>query len=206
MKRNDCNQLKNQFKRYVSLRTYHAGLIFNKYVSEVVSTVIKNIVFGTVAAMFLLMLSLAFVFWYGEAVGKLYHGFLILSAIYILIGLIIYLFRNQLFRNPLIKKIHKKDVLEKESFLSRLPAPNNINDLNQQIQLVKFQIEENEQALQNQFDDLIDTIEPLIDFGKRVGNMFSMATVIYKITVEAVQNFLDKIGHKKSAEADYDDE
>lgn len=205
MKQNDSNLLKNQFKRYVSLRAYYTGLKLNKYVSEVISTVIKSIVFGTIASTLLLMLSLAFVFWYGEEIGKTYHGFLILSAIYMLIGLILYLFRNQLFKNPLIKKIHKKDLLEKEKALSKLPSPRNLSDLEHQMQLVKFQMEENEQALQNRFDDFLDTIEPLIDLGKRIGNVFSVATAIYKITLETIQNFLDKTMNKRAAEADDDE-
>lgn len=205
MKLDDCNQIRNQFKRYASLRTYYVGLLTNKYVSEVVSMVIKNIVFGVIAAMVIFMLSLAFVFWYGEEVGKIYHGFLILSLIYIIIGLIIYLIRNHLFTNPLIRKIHRKDLIEKEKALSKLPVPRNLGDLNQQIEIVKFQIEETENALQERLDDLTETIVPLINLGKRLGNIFSMATTVYKITLEAVQNFIDRMAQKKSAEADYDE-
>ncbi|MFB6320467.1 phage holin family protein [Saccharicrinis sp. FJH54] len=55
--------------------------------------------------MLLMLVSFAFSFWYGETHGSISEGFLISGGIYLIIIILGYFFRRQLFSNPLVKHL-----------------------------------------------------------------------------------------------------
>jgi hypothetical protein len=64
-------------------------------IAELVSSVIPLSVFILLISAFLLFLNLGIAFWLGELLGKVFYGFFIVAAFYILTGLIIHLFLNK---------------------------------------------------------------------------------------------------------------
>lgn len=66
-----------------------------------------------VIASFLLLIAFAFSFWYGTTHGSIHTGFLISAGFYILIGILIFLFRKPLFSNNIISNLGKV-LFEKE--------------------------------------------------------------------------------------------
>ena len=63
--------------------------------SEVVSSVVPHSVVLILFASFMLFLNLGLAFWLGEILGKLYYGFFVVAAFYILTGIIIHFFMHK---------------------------------------------------------------------------------------------------------------
>jgi len=79
--------------------------------SDVVSTVIPySFVFVMVAA-FMLFFNLGLAFWIGESLGKLFYGFFIVAAFYLLLVAIVYFFMykwlKKIISNFIIKQLLK---------------------------------------------------------------------------------------------------
>jgi hypothetical protein len=68
--------------------------------ADIVSGLVSKMVLLMVITFFVLMLSVGLALWIGEVVESPYKGFLIVSAGYIFIFIILYLFRNPLLKEP----------------------------------------------------------------------------------------------------------
>ena len=79
--------------------------------SDVVSSLIPNSVFFILIASFMLFLNLGLGFWLGEILGKIYFGFFVIAAFYVIIGIILHFFMHKsikkLISNYIIKHVLK---------------------------------------------------------------------------------------------------
>jgi len=79
--------------------------------SAVASTFVSRTIAVTVIFMFLLMGSLGLAFWLGDILGKPWHGFLIVSGFYGIIGFVLYFFMHKWLKkrvgNSIIKQVLK---------------------------------------------------------------------------------------------------
>jgi len=79
--------------------------------SDVVSSVIPHAFVLILIASFLLFLNLGLAFWLGEILGKIFYGFFIVAAFYVLVGLVVHLFMHkqlkEIIRNYVIKQLLK---------------------------------------------------------------------------------------------------
>ena len=77
--------------------------------SNVVSSALSKVVIYFFVFSFLLFISLGSALWIGELLGKNYYGFLVIAAVYGLIGIIIWVFMyrwiKNCVRNSLIKRL-----------------------------------------------------------------------------------------------------
>jgi len=92
---------------YVNLRIDYVKLLLTEKIAKLASFFLVSIIFFILAMFLILFISFAFVFWFGEEVGPMFAGALIIVAFYILIGLLIYGFRYKLFINPVVKHLAK---------------------------------------------------------------------------------------------------
>lgn len=58
-----------------------------------------------ILAFILISLTFAFSFWYGQVYGDFVGGFLISAGFYLIIAILVFLFRKQLFANNIIKNL-----------------------------------------------------------------------------------------------------
>jgi hypothetical protein len=63
--------------------------------TDLVSSIVPFSVFIVLISIFMLFLNLGIAFWLGEILGKVFYGFFIVAAFYILTGLIIRIFLNK---------------------------------------------------------------------------------------------------------------
>lgn len=63
--------------------------------ADLVSSIIPLSVFILLISAFLLFLNLGIAFWLGEILGKVFYGFFIVAAFYIITGLVIRVFLNK---------------------------------------------------------------------------------------------------------------
>lgn len=152
--------ISNEFKRYINLRINHMGLALNKKLADFMSQIITMLVLAGVFSMVLLMLSFAFVFWYGSEVGTYYHGFLIISFIYMLIGLIIYYFREPLLMNPLIKKLHGKPFELTDEHGDKSVTISSKDEIEKYMEIMDLQIEQSELLMHKYLRDIGETFTP----------------------------------------------
>lgn len=76
------------------------------------SVIASNVVFGVIMALlvffFLLILNLALAFWVGDLLGKTYLGFFAVAGFYVLLIVIILLFKKQFIKTPVTNTMISK--------------------------------------------------------------------------------------------------
>ena len=110
---NQVEALFKDLKDYVSLRLQITQLKYSSKTSLVTSSVLTYMLISMVVFFFVLVLTIGIALWIGNLLGEWYLGFLIMAGIYLLIGLVIFTFRNRWIRIPLnnliIKEIFDED-------------------------------------------------------------------------------------------------
>ena len=99
--------LTENVKNYVNMRIDLAKLILTEKIAKLASFFLIAVIFFILAMFLLLFLSLSFVYWFGNEFGYAWVGALIVTAIYVLGGVIIYVQRYNLFINPLVSRLTK---------------------------------------------------------------------------------------------------
>jgi hypothetical protein len=108
------SSLTENVKDYINLRVEYVKLLLTEKIAKLASFFLISVIFFILAMFLILFISFAFVFWFGEEIGPMYLGALIVVAFYILIGVLIYSMRHQWFFNPLVKQLAKILMEEEE--------------------------------------------------------------------------------------------
>jgi len=108
------SELTENVRRYINLSIDLVKLVLTEKLARMATVfLLINILF--IVCMFLLLfLSFGFIYWYGEMVGPMWEGALIVAGMYLLIGIIILVFRVPFIMNPLIRQISKVLMEEKD--------------------------------------------------------------------------------------------
>lgn len=69
--------------------------------SELVSSISSKLILAIIAIFFLVLLNIGLSILIGEALGRIFYGFFIMSAFYLLVGLIFYAFRDKWLKEPI---------------------------------------------------------------------------------------------------------
>jgi putative superfamily III holin-X len=79
--------------------------------SHIISAILSQLIILVIAAFVMFLLNIGVALWIGSLLGKLYYGFFILSAFYLLIGILIFIFKKKWIKKPinnfLIKELLK---------------------------------------------------------------------------------------------------
>ncbi len=97
----------DEAKVYIDLQIKLNKAVIAKKAEEFSSNLFLGLIFLFVTAFLMLFITLGFVSWYAENYGDQYVGYLIAAGFYLLVALIIYLFRGDLVESPLRKLINK---------------------------------------------------------------------------------------------------
>jgi hypothetical protein len=105
-------------KQYVNLKAELYSLIVIERSAKILARVIILLILTMLLFFFLLFISFAFVHWFGATTGSNIFGYLIVAAFYLILGLLIYLMKKQLFLDPLLRGItsifnEEEDLLDK---------------------------------------------------------------------------------------------
>jgi uncharacterized membrane protein YqjE len=101
------SMLTENVKDYINLRIDLAKLILTEKIARLASFFLIAVIFFIFAMFLLLFLSIFFVFWFGDTIGPAWAGALIVTAFYILCGVLIYFKRHAFFINPLVTQLTK---------------------------------------------------------------------------------------------------
>ncbi len=101
------SELRDLMKSYLDARIKLWKVLLLDKLTKAGTYFITLLTFIVVLACLLLLLLFAFSFWYGTVYGSIYKGFLISAALYAFLGVLLFLFRKQLFSNNIIKNLGK---------------------------------------------------------------------------------------------------
>ena len=76
--------------------------------SDVVSSVVSRVTILVLVAFAFFILNIGLALWVGEMVGRMHLGFFIVAGFYLLIALIIHLFKNTWIKEPVTTMLIKK--------------------------------------------------------------------------------------------------
>lgn len=176
----EIGKLTADFKLYLNLRLNIIGLILSKHIANLASFLLTAVIISALAGLVILMLSFAFVFWYGATYGAYYQGFLILALAYTLLGLIIYWGRKRFFIDPISKKVNGKMSLN--DFLKGTQTLLSEDmTIDEHIRSLDREADQCEQDMRDDFDEFTDQLHPATLAKRLLGNMLSNPTLLVTI-------------------------
>jgi hypothetical protein len=191
-------QLSAGVVNYINLRINHVSLIIGKRMAELTTTIVTVTILAGIATMVLLMLTLAFVSWYGSTVGSYTHGLLIVSAFYIVAGLIIFLSREKLISDPVVRLLNKRKMFTDIKELGENIPVNSLDDLEKRIELMKLQLQHSELLMEQNLQDVSENLKPSRIISSILDQTFSSTAVTGKIVSKLLTFFLEKRKKKKA--------
>jgi len=97
--------LTGNVKEYVRLKFELFRLIAAEKVVLLTTHILITLILFFLGLFLIFFLSLSFIFWYGEYIGSMYEAALMVSGFFLLMSVLVYLFRYQLFINPLVSRL-----------------------------------------------------------------------------------------------------
>jgi hypothetical protein len=182
--------ISTEIRHYLNMRVNYLSLLISRRFALFTSFVLTAIIFAALIGFVLIMLSFAFVFWYGTSIGHYHHGFLIMALFYTLIGLTVYFTRKQMFINPIIRKMNERlsSQIDEDDMM---PNPQNLSELEHEAELLKLKIKQSELVMQKKFDDLGESLNPLNFIADILDKTLIMSTVVLPL-FEHLVNWLRK--------------
>ena len=98
-------ELAGTIKEYVNTRIESVKLTAAEKCSAVIANLLAGIIVALVFFFFIIFASIALSFGLGEWIGKTWAGFLIVSGLYLLIGMIVWSARGKIIRLPLMNAL-----------------------------------------------------------------------------------------------------
>ena len=95
-------------KEYVSLRIHLTELKLGNKSSLLASSLITISILFMIAFFFVLVLTVGLALWIGDSLGQSYLGFLIMAGFYLVVGLVLFIFRNKWIKEPVNNLIVKE--------------------------------------------------------------------------------------------------
>ena len=108
---NALDVLWERISKYLETKIQLVRLQAINKASDIIALVVSRIILLITTIFFMLFLNIGIALWIGSLLGKLYDGFFIVAAFYILLGLLLFIFKKKLIKMPinnfLIKELLK---------------------------------------------------------------------------------------------------
>ena len=101
------NTLKDHAKEYIDLRVDLVKLVIVEKLSRLASLLLLFVIFMILLLFAAGFICLAFVLWYGQHVGPIWTGALIVVGVLAIKAVILFLMRKRLLLNPIIAQLSK---------------------------------------------------------------------------------------------------
>jgi hypothetical protein len=199
------SMLKDSFsslQRYVDLQLKYNKLLLTQKMSEILSLIVLFVILLGLSGFILVFLSFAFVNWYGEHFGSLFHGYLWVALFYGVAALLIYLLRKPLLFGPL--RIIFGNILFREESNSGIDVPfRTKEELNINIAKCKVELANETDELKAKIEFLGDNLtisNILLNAGKSLYNTYVTTANIVKVSAQILGKILKKKKRKKEIE------
>ena len=98
-------ELADNIKEFVNVKLDSVKLSVAEKSSKIVSNIIAGVIVAVTIICFIIFFSVALAYFLAGFIGNVWSGFLIVSAIYLLITVIILAFKERMIRLPLMNSI-----------------------------------------------------------------------------------------------------
>jgi uncharacterized membrane protein YqjE len=88
-------------KQYIKTRCELAKLKAADKAADLITQLAFCLFLAVILLFFALTFNIAIALWLGELLGKNYYGFLVMATLYVVIAIVVYIFRNKLIKEPL---------------------------------------------------------------------------------------------------------
>lgn len=99
------SNLTERIKDYCSVSMEIYKLKFVAWLAGLLSSILSFLLVTLIFILFFLLVNIGISLWLGEFLGKNYLGFFVVAGFYLFLGIIFNMFKNQLVRKPIEKKI-----------------------------------------------------------------------------------------------------
>jgi hypothetical protein len=96
------------FKKYLNTRIAQIKLGAAEKTSDILSVLIAKLLVAAVFFFFILFASIAAACVLGRLLGEIWQGFLVVSAFYLLLGVVIWAARDRMLRIPIMNRIIRR--------------------------------------------------------------------------------------------------
>ncbi|NGY38830.1 hypothetical protein FQU23_015095 [Flavobacterium sp. XN-5] len=69
--------------------------------ADVLSSLLSRLAIAIVFAMFILLLNFGLSIWLGEVLGSMYYGFFIMAALYLILSIVLYSYKDKWIKMPI---------------------------------------------------------------------------------------------------------
>jgi sterol desaturase/sphingolipid hydroxylase (fatty acid hydroxylase superfamily) len=69
--------------------------------ADVMSSLLSRLTVSIVFVLFAFLANIGLSLWIGELLGKVYYGFFIVSSVYLIVAIVLYLFKDQWLKMPI---------------------------------------------------------------------------------------------------------
>ena len=108
------NRLIEHIEEYLKTKQTYSKLVAIEKGSKGLSTVMSGLIIFIFLLLFIIFISLTAAYLIAEHTGKYSMGFAVVGAVYLLIGLLLYVGREQLLKTPIMNAIIKNMLKEKD--------------------------------------------------------------------------------------------
>ncbi|CAM4094231.1 MULTISPECIES: hypothetical protein [Flavobacterium] len=77
-------------------------------IADITASITFRLVFGLIVAMFSLFINIGISLYIGKLIGENYLGFLIVSGFYLVIAILLFIFRDRFIKIPIMNLVIKK--------------------------------------------------------------------------------------------------
>jgi len=174
--RQPISELVDELKAYVNLQLEYNKAAYRKKSAELLGQLILYMMLFGVFVFVLMFLSFAFVNWYAVYVGTRMGGFLLVTAFYVFIALIIYAFKEPLIFSTLRKILGKNLSSTREKQFLAGTSFSNEKMTDKYLEYLKDQNRKQENSIQHQF--------------KTVSEAFNMVNIARAMINSGIQAFV----------------
>ena len=104
---NNAETFADQVKEYVNTRLAQLKISFAEKTSKVVSIMIAFVMLALVFFLFLVLISMAGAIAIGQWVESFWLGFVVVGGIVLIVGLILWIFKDGIIRRPIMNALIK---------------------------------------------------------------------------------------------------
>jgi len=151
---NPLNQLPDQIKTFLNSKVDLISLFFVKKMNQLIPNLVLGFILFFTLLFFTLFFSYSFIQWYSDYVGNASTASLIVSAFYLLLAIVMFVFRKALIKDPIQKKIIQSTDFRDIHRGTSLGTIHSIQHLDEEMERLKNESENSEDELGESIDNI----------------------------------------------------
>jgi len=151
---NPLNNIPDQIKSFLNSKADLISLFFVKKLNQLIPNLVLGFILFFTFLFFTLFFSYSFIQWYSDYMGNASTASLIVSAFYLFLAIVMYVFRKALITDPIQKKLIQNTNFKDIHRGTSLGTIHSIQHLDEELERLKQESESNEDELGDSIDEI----------------------------------------------------